>query len=124
MLRRLSLDELPQLVNVLRGEMSLVGPRPLLPEYLDYYTPQQLRRHDVRPGITGLAQVSGRNAISWDDKLSYDIEYVDNQSLWLDLKIIGSTVRQVFSAKDISAPGHVSMPRFDEEKERARRHRP
>src|SRR5690625_1236087 len=90
-LRKLSLDELPQLFNVLKGDISLVGPRPLLMEYLELYTPEQARRHDVKPGITGWAQVNGRNAISWEDKFKYDVWYVDNQSFWLDLKIIFMT---------------------------------
>jgi sugar transferase EpsL len=111
-LRRTSLDELPELWNVLKGDMSLVGPRPLLIEYLDRYTPQQARRHEVKPGITGVAQVSGRNALSWEDRLVLDVWYVDHWSLWLDLKILARTVWQVFARRGISAPGHATMPEF------------
>jgi sugar transferase EpsL len=111
-LRRLSLDELPQLINVLRGEMSLVGPRPLLMEYLALYTPEQARRHDVRPGITGWAQVNGRNAISWEERFALDVWYVDHQSLWLDLRILGLTLLRVAQAEGISQPGAATMTRF------------
>jgi lipopolysaccharide/colanic/teichoic acid biosynthesis glycosyltransferase len=111
-LRALSIDELPQLWNVLRGEMSLVGPRPLLPEYLERYTPEQARRHAVRPGITGLAQVSGRNGISWTEKFALDVWYVDNASLVLDLRILWRTFRCVVSARGVAAPGHATMPEF------------
>src|SRR3954471_5187707 len=111
-LRRTSLDELPTLWNVLRGDMSLVGPRPLLMRYLGRYTPEQARRHEVRPGITGWAQVNGRNAISWEEKFKLDVWYVDHQSFWLDLKILGMTVVGVVARKDISAPGHATMPEF------------
>jgi lipopolysaccharide/colanic/teichoic acid biosynthesis glycosyltransferase len=111
-LRRASLDELPELWSVLKGEMSLVGPRPLLVEYLDLYTPEQARRHDVKPGLTGLTQVSGRNALSWEDRLVLDVWYVDNHSVWLDMKILGKTVWQVLARKGISAPGHATMPKF------------
>ena len=111
-LRRTSLDELPGLINVLRGEMSLVGPRPLLVDYLPLYTAQQARRHDVRPGITGWAQVNGRNAIDWDDKLAMDVWYVDNCSFGLDLKIIWRTMSKVIRADDITRAGHVTTPRF------------
>jgi lipopolysaccharide/colanic/teichoic acid biosynthesis glycosyltransferase/glycosyltransferase involved in cell wall biosynthesis len=111
-LRRLSLDELPQLWNVLRGDMSMVGPRPLLTAYLDRYTPEQARRHDVKPGITGWAQVNGRNAISWEEKLALDVWYVSNRSLALDLKILALTVAKVFRRQGIAAPGHESMPEF------------
>ena len=111
-LRALSIDELPQLWNVLRGEMSLVGPRPLLPEYLGRYTPEQARRHAVRPGITGLAQVSGRNGISWTEKFALDVWYVDHASLVLDLRILWRTFRCVVSARGIAAPGHATMPEF------------
>lgn len=111
-LRASSLDELPELWNVLRGEMSLVGPRPLLVEYLPLYTAEQARRHDVRPGITGWAQVNGRNAISWEDKFALDIWYVDNQSLWLDIKILWMTVRKVLVRDGISAAGEATMPRY------------
>jgi lipopolysaccharide/colanic/teichoic acid biosynthesis glycosyltransferase len=111
-LRRSSLDELPELYNVLRGDMSLVGPRPLLMEYLPLYTAEQARRHDVRPGLTGWAQVNGRNAISWDQKFAFDLWYVDHASLSLDLKILWLTVRNVFTRHGISAEGEPTMPRF------------
>jgi lipopolysaccharide/colanic/teichoic acid biosynthesis glycosyltransferase len=111
-LRSTSLDELPGLINVFRGEMSLVGPRPLLVEYLALYNARQARRHDVRPGITGWAQVNGRNAISWEEKFELDVWYVDNQSLWLDIKILFLTVKKVFQRDGISADGEVTMPRF------------
>jgi len=111
-LRASSLDELPELWNVLRGEMSLVGPRPLLMEYLPLYSPFQARRHEVRPGITGWAQVNGRNAIGWNEKFALDVWYVDNQSLWLDLRIIGLTVRKVVRREGIAAAGEATMPRF------------
>jgi lipopolysaccharide/colanic/teichoic acid biosynthesis glycosyltransferase len=111
-LRRWSLDELPELYNVLRGDMSLVGPRPLLVEYLPLYTAEQARRHDVRPGLTGWAQVNGRNAISWDQKFAFDLWYVDHASLSLDLKILWLTVRNVFTRHGISAEGEATMPRF------------
>lgn len=111
-LRSSSLDELPELWNVLKGDMSLVGPRPLLMEYLSLYSPEQARRHEVRPGITGWAQVNGRNAISWDEKFALDVWYVDNRSLWLDLKIIWLTVRKVVRREGISAAGEVTMSKF------------
>ena len=111
-LRSTSLDELPTLWNVLRGEMSLVGPRPLLVEYLDRYTPEQARRHEVRPGITGLAQVSGRNSLDWDDKLALDVEYVDNHNLWLDARILARTLGLVFRRYGISADCEATMPIF------------
>ncbi len=111
-LRASSLDELPELWNVLRGEMSLVGPRPLLMEYLPLYTPEQARRHEVRPGVTGWAQVNGRNAISWPDKFALDVWYVDNQSLWLDIKILWMTVRKVLVRDGISAAGEATMSKF------------
>ncbi|MAC34671.1 MULTISPECIES: sugar transferase [Idiomarina] len=111
-LRATSLDELPELWNVLKGEMSLVGPRPLLMEYLDLYTPDQARRHEVRPGVTGWAQVNGRNAISWEEKFKLDVWYVDNRSLWLDIKILFMTVKKVFVSEGISADGHVTMEKF------------
>jgi lipopolysaccharide/colanic/teichoic acid biosynthesis glycosyltransferase len=111
-LRSSSLDELPELWNVLRGEMSLVGPRPLLMEYLPLYTPEQARRHEVRPGITGWAQVNGRNAISWKDKFALDTGYVDNQSFWLDIKILWMTVRKVLVRDGISAVGEATMSKF------------
>ena len=111
-LRVSSLDELPELWNVLKGEMSLVGPRPLLMEYLPLYTPEQARRHAVRPGITGWAQVNGRNAISWADKFALDVWYVENRSLWLDVQILWRTVRKVLVRDDISAAGDATMPKF------------
>ena len=111
-LRRLSLDELPQLVNVLRGEMSLVGPRPLLMEYLPLYTPEQARRHDVLPGITGWAQVNGRNALNWEDRFRLDVWYVEHQSLGLDLKILGLTLLRVLGGDGISEPGVETMTKF------------
>jgi lipopolysaccharide/colanic/teichoic acid biosynthesis glycosyltransferase len=111
-LRASSLDELPELWNVLRGDMSLVGPRPLLMEYLPLYTPEQARRHEVRPGITGWAQVNGRNAISWADKFALDVWYVDHSSLWLDVKILWRTVRKVLVRDGISAEGEATMPAF------------
>jgi lipopolysaccharide/colanic/teichoic acid biosynthesis glycosyltransferase len=111
-LRASSLDELPELWNVLRGEMSLVGPRPLLMEYLTLYTPEQARRHELRPGITGWAQVNGRNAISWPDKFALDVWYVDNQSLWLDIKILWMTARKVLVREGISAAGEATMSKF------------
>ncbi len=111
-LRASSLDELLELWNVLKGDMSLVGPRPLLMEYLPLYTPEQARRHEVRPGITGWAQVNGRNAISWEEKFKLDVWYVDNQSLWLDMKILWLTVWRVIRRSDISQEGHVTMEKF------------
>ncbi|NDY41879.1 sugar transferase [Dissulfurirhabdus thermomarina] len=111
-LRRTSLDELPELFNVLKGEMSLVGPRPLLMEYLRLYTPEQMRRHEVRPGITGWAQVNGRNAISWEEKFRLDVWYVDNRSLWLDLKILFLTLAQVVKGRGINQPGCATAERF------------
>lgn len=111
-LRSTSLDELPELINVLRGEMSLVGPRPLLMQYLNRYTPAQMRRHEVRPGITGWAQVHGRNALSWPQKFVLDVWYIDHQSVWLDLRILGLTVWQIIRRKGISAPGHATAHEF------------
>lgn len=111
-LRRTSLDELPELINVLRGEMSLVGPRPLLMQYLELYTPEQARRHLVKPGITGWAQVNGRNAISWEEKFRLDVWYVDHQSLGLDLRILFRTVGQVITGHGVSQTGHATMPEF------------
>lgn len=111
-LRSSSIDELPELWNVLKGDMSLVGPRPLLMEYLPLYSPEQARRHEVRPGVTGWAQVNGRNAISWDEKFALDVWYVDNRSLWLDLKIIWLTVRKVIKRDGISAAGEATMSKF------------
>ena len=111
-LRATSLDELPSLWNVLKGDMSLVGPRPLLVDYLPRYTPEQARRHEVRPGVTGLAQVSGRNAVSWEDKFKRDVEYVDNRSLALDLQILRKTVTSVLRREGISAEGHATTTIF------------
>ena len=111
-LRASSLDELPELWNVLRGDMSFVGPRPLLMEYLPLYSPEQARRHEVRPGITGWAQVNGRNAVSWDERFKLDVWYVDHRSLWLDLRILCITVRKVIVREGISAQGEATMPRF------------
>lgn len=111
-LRRTSLDELPELLNVLRGEMSLVGPRPLFVHYAERYTPEQMRRHAVRPGLTGWAQVNGRNAIAWEQKFAYDLWYVAHQSLRLDLKIICLTVRQVLQRSGINEDGHATMSEY------------
>jgi lipopolysaccharide/colanic/teichoic acid biosynthesis glycosyltransferase len=111
-LRSTSLDELPELWNVIKGDMSLVGPRPLLMEYLPLYSPEQAHRHDVRPGITGWAQINGRNAISWEEKFKLDVWYVDNQSLWLDIKILFLTIKKVLIRDGISAEGHVTMQPF------------
>ena len=111
-LRKTSLDELPELFNVIKGNMSIVGPRPLLMQYLDRYTPEQMRRHEVKPGITGWAQVNGRNAISWEDKFKLDVWYVDHQSLWLDLKIIALTVLKILKREGISQPGQATMEEF------------
>ena len=112
LLRSSSLDELPELYNVLRGDMSLVGPRPLLMEYLEHYSPTQARRHEVRPGITGWAQVNGRNAISWEQKFALDVWYVDHRSLRLDLEILWMTLRKVLIRDGISAAGEATMPKF------------
>jgi sugar transferase EpsL len=111
-LRRSSLDELPQLFNVIKGDLSLVGPRPLLMEYLPLYSREQARRHEVRPGITGWAQVNGRNAISWEQKFEFDVWYVDHQSFWLDMKILALTVKKVLIKEGISAQGMETMTRF------------
>ncbi len=111
-LRKTSLDEFPELFNVLKGDMSLVGPRPLLMQYLERYTPEQARRHEVKPGITGWAQVNGRNAISWEEKFTLDVWYVDNCSLWLDIKILAITIWKVFRREGISAEGEATMPEF------------
>ena len=111
-LRATSLDELPELWNVIKGDMSLVGPRPLLVEYLDLYSDEQSRRHNVRPGITGWAQINGRNALSWEDKFEFDVWYVDNRSLWLDFKILLRTVAKVFQRDGVSQEGHVTMEPF------------
>ena len=111
-IRSTSLDELPQLFNVLKGDMSFVGPRPLLVEYLDLYSDEQKRRHDVKPGITGWAQVNGRNAISWEQKFAYDVWYVDNQSFWLDMKILWLTFLKVVKRSGISQEGEATMEKF------------
>lgn len=111
-LRKTSLDELPELINVLKGEMSIVGPRPLLMQYLPRYSPEQMRRHEVRPGITGWAQVNGRNTLAWEDKFRLDVWYVDHHSLWLDMKIIGMTLAKVLQREGISHPGHATMEEF------------
>jgi len=116
-LRSSSLDELPEFINVLKGDMSLVGPRPLLMQYLGLYSPEQARRHEVRPGITGWAQVNGRNALSWEEKFKLDVWYIDNWSLLLDLRIIGRTLIALFKREGISAEGHATMPLFTGSKE-------
>ena len=112
LLRRMSLDELPQLLNVVKGDLSLVGPRPLLMQYLPLYSPEQARRHEVRPGITGWAQVNGRNAISWEEKFKLDVWYVDNQSFLIDLKILWMTGKKVFIREGISQEGQATMEAF------------
>jgi sugar transferase EpsL len=111
-LRAASLDELPELFNVLKGDMSLVGPRPLLMEYLPLYSPEQARRHEVKPGITGWAQVNGRNALSWEEKFRLDVWYVDHRSIWLDMKILFLTALRLVQRQGVSHPGHETMPRF------------
>lgn len=111
-LRASSLDELPELINVVKGDMSLVGPRPLLVRYLDLYSPEQARRHDVRPGITGWAQINGRNAITWPEKFALDVWYVDNLSLWLNIKILYLTIGRVLGRSDVSADQSATMPEF------------
>ena len=111
--RSTSIDELPQLINVLKGDMSLIGPRPLLVQYLPLYTPEQARRHEVRPGITGWAQCHGRNAISWTDKFKFDVWYVDHVSFWTDFKVIGLTIKNVLRREGISADNHATMEMFD-----------
>lgn len=111
-LRSTSLDELPELWNVLKGDMSLVGPRPLLMEYLPLYSAEQYRRHEVRPGVTGWAQVNGRNALSWEEKFKLDVWYVDNRSFWLDLKILLLTIKKVFIREGISGEGEATMSKF------------
>ncbi|MFB2674382.1 sugar transferase [Shewanella xiamenensis] len=116
-LRNSSLDELPELWNVLKGDMSLVGPRPLLMQYLPLYSPEQARRHEVRPGVTGWAQINGRNAISWEEKFKLDVWYVDNHSFWLDFKILLLTVKKVFVKEGISADGHVTIAPFTGQKQ-------
>ena len=111
-MRRSSLDELPEFLNVLKGDMSVVGPRPLLVQYLERYSPEQARRHEVLPGITGWAQVNGRNALTWDEKFALDVWYVDHMSFWLDMRIILLTVWKIFKHEGISQPGHATMPEF------------
>lgn len=111
-IRKTSLDEIPQLINVLKGDMSLVGPRPLLPEYISLYNDFQKRRHEVKPGITGWAQVNGRNALSWEEKFKLDVWYVDNQSFWLDAKILIMTIKKVVKKEGISHRGSVTMEKF------------
>jgi sugar transferase EpsL len=111
-LRRTSLDELPTLINVIKGDMSLVGPRPLITDYLDRYSPEQMRRHLVKPGITGWNQVNGRNALSWEEKFAQDVWYVDNWSLWLDLRILARTLGKVLRGHGVSPPGTATMPEF------------
>lgn len=113
MVRKTSLDEIPQLINVLKGDMSLVGPRPLLDDYLDLYSNEQARRHEVKPGVTGWAQVNGRNAISWDNKFKFDVWYVDNLTFLLDLRILFQTLLNVLLGKGVTQQGHVSMGRFE-----------
>jgi lipopolysaccharide/colanic/teichoic acid biosynthesis glycosyltransferase len=119
LLRRFSLDELPQFWNVWKGEMSLVGPRPLLVDYLPRYSPEQARRHEVKPGVTGWAQVNGRNALSWDERFELDVWYVDNRSLGLDTRILWKTIRKVFQREGISLDGHATMPEFTGNNQRA-----
>lgn len=121
-LRRTSLDELPELLNVLKGDMSLVGPRPLLPEYLPLYSAEQRRRHDVRPGVTGWAQINGRNAATWSQKFSCDVWYVDNQSFLLDLKILTATIRKVLTGEGVSEPGEATASPFRGESAGGREH--
>jgi sugar transferase EpsL len=112
-LRSASLDELPEILNVIKGDMSIVGPRPLLMQYLDRYTPEQFRRHEVKPGITGWAQINGRNAISWEEKFKLDVWYVDNHSVSLDLKIVASTIRKILTREGINQPGAATMEEFN-----------
>jgi len=111
-LRSTSLDELPEFFNVLKGDMSLVGPRPLLMQYLDRYTPEQARRHEVKPGITGWAQVNGRNALTWEQKFEHDVWYVDHQSLWLDVKILAFTIWKIIKREGITQPGEATAEEF------------
>jgi lipopolysaccharide/colanic/teichoic acid biosynthesis glycosyltransferase len=116
-LRANSLDELPELINILRGEMSLVGPRPLLARYLERYNAEQMRRHETLPGLTGWAQINGRNAVSWEERFRLDVWYVDHWSLWLDIKILALTLAKVMKREGISEPGHVTMTEFMGSKE-------
>jgi sugar transferase EpsL len=120
-LRKYSLDELPQLFNILKGDLSLIGPRPLLMEYLPLYSKEQTRRHDVRPGISGWAQVNGRNAVSWEEKFQYDVWYVDNQSFLLDMKIMWMTLIKVISSEGVTQEGSVTMEKFRGEADNTRR---
>lgn len=113
-IREYSLDELPQLINILKGEMSIVGPRPLLFEYFPYYTPLEMRRHEVKPGVTGWAQIHGRNNLNWDDRLAMDVWYVDHWSVWLDIKIILRTIRMVFTRDGVRTDGHATFLRLDD----------
>ena len=115
LIRKTSLDELPQLINVIKGDMSLVGPRPLLVEYLPLYNTTQARRHDVKPGVTGWAQINGRNAISWQEKFQLDVWYVDNLSFWIDIKILFKTLWNVLLGKGVSQQGHVTIGKFKRE---------
>ncbi|MEM9282986.1 MAG: sugar transferase [Verrucomicrobiota bacterium] len=112
LLRSLSLDELPEILNIIRGEMSFVGPRPLLPEYLPLYTEEQNRRHEARPGLTGWAQVNGRNEITWEERFEMDVWYVDHRSFWFDMKILWMTILAVITRRGVAAQDHVTMPRF------------
>lgn len=120
-IRKTSFDELPQLFNIVRGDMSFIGPRPLLPEYLPYYNEEQKKRHLVKPGITGLAQVNGRNLTTWEKRFEFDVFYVENVSLWLDLRIFFKTIVKVVKSEGISAEGHATMPKFSEYIEKKRR---
>lgn len=113
-MRSLSLDELPQLINILKGDMSIVGPRPLLYDFFPYYSEQEMRRHEVKPGVTGLAQVNGRNNLNWDARLGMDIEYVDNWNIWLDIKIILKTILVVIKRSDVKTDGHATFLRLDD----------
>ena len=115
-LRSTSFDELPELINVIKGDMSIVGPRPLLMQYLERYTPEQARRHEVKPGLTGWAQVNGRNAMTWEEKFKLDVWYVDNQSLWLDLKIIALTILKIIKREGINQPGQATASEFEPDK--------
>jgi len=117
LLRALTLDELPELVNVLRGDLSLVGPRPLLPEYRELYTPEQWRRHEMPPGMAGPALAAGRNALSWEDKFAADVAYVEHWSLWLDAKVLALSIWRVLRREGVSAEGHATMPRFERPRE-------
>ena len=117
-LRKTSIDEIPELINVLKGDMSLVGPRPLLMRYLPLYSPEQARRHEVKPGITGWAQINGRNTISWEQKFEYDVWYVDHHTFWLDIRILFTTIMKVIRQDGISAKGHVITPPFEKTEEK------